>query len=198
MTSKRKYESDGGAARALDAVGERWALLVVRELLPGPRRFTELRRGLPGISANVLTQRLTELEAAGVLRRLRLPPPAAAWMYELTDHGRALDGLLLALERWGGCTPAAGPDAMMLTLRARFRPPAQAGQAELVLDGQAYQLRWDAQGLQARRGPLPAARLSLRGSRADLLAALDGEAGALQIDGDAHAARTLLDCLAGT
>src|SRR5688572_32605339 len=78
--SRRSYDDACGAAHALDLVGERWALLVVRELLLGPRRFTDLRAGLPGISPNVLTQRLEDLEAAGVVLRRRLPPPAATWV----------------------------------------------------------------------------------------------------------------------
>ena len=81
---RRRYEDACAAAHALDLVGDRWVLLVVRELMFGPRRFSDLRAGLPGISANVLAQRLEELEAAGVLRRRKLAPPAAAQVYELT------------------------------------------------------------------------------------------------------------------
>ena len=85
--SKRHYEDACAAAHALDLVGERWALLVMRELMMGPKRFSDIRESLPGISANVLTQRLEGLEAAGVLVRRKLPPPAAAQVYELTEWG---------------------------------------------------------------------------------------------------------------
>ncbi len=84
IASRRSYEDACGAAHALDLVGERWALLVMRELMLGPKRFSDLRADLPGISANVLTQRLEGLDAAGVLVRRKLPPPASVQVYELT------------------------------------------------------------------------------------------------------------------
>ena len=88
MAGRRTYGDRCGIARALDLVGERWALLIVRELLLGPKRFTDLRAGLPHVSPDVLAQRLRELEQAEVLRRGTLPPPAASRIYELTDRGR--------------------------------------------------------------------------------------------------------------
>jgi len=97
----RSYGQYCGIARALDLVGERWALLVVRELLLGPRRFTDLRGGLPGVSTNVLAARLRRLERDGIVRRTVLPPPAASAVYELTEYGRELEPPLLALGRWG-------------------------------------------------------------------------------------------------
>jgi DNA-binding HxlR family transcriptional regulator len=84
---RRRYVDACGAAHALELIGERWALLVIRELLLGPKRFSNLRADLPGISANILTQRLEQLEAAGVLTRRRLPPPAVTQVYELTPWG---------------------------------------------------------------------------------------------------------------
>src|SRR3712207_2524226 len=87
QASKRRYDDACGTAHALDLIGERWALLVMRELMLGPKRFGDLRRDLPGISANVLTQRLEGLEAAGLLVRRRLAPPASAQVYELTPWG---------------------------------------------------------------------------------------------------------------
>src|SRR5207248_7286064 len=101
MATTRTYGDGCAIARALDLVGERWALLVVRELLLGPKRFTDLRSGLPNASPNVLSERLRELEEAGVLRRRKLPPPAAAWVYELTAWGRDLEPVVTALGRWG-------------------------------------------------------------------------------------------------
>src|SRR5215218_8341047 len=106
MAARRDYFDGCGAAHALDLIGERWALLVVRELVLGPKRFTDLRAGLPGISPNVLTQRLEELESGGILRRRKLPPPAAAWVYELTDWGLELERVIMALGRWGARSPS--------------------------------------------------------------------------------------------
>lgn len=99
--ARGSYEQYCGVAAALDAVGERWGLLIVRELLLGPLRFTDLQRDLPRAGPNVLTARLRELEDAGVLIRRRLPAPAAATVYELTQDGRGLEPVLLALTQWG-------------------------------------------------------------------------------------------------
>jgi DNA-binding HxlR family transcriptional regulator len=103
----RTYGQYCGLAKALDLVGERWALLVVRELVLGPKRFTDLRDGLPGVSTNVLATRLRGLERAGVVERKVLPPPAASSVYELTDYGRALEPALAALGRWGAASLGA-------------------------------------------------------------------------------------------
>jgi len=105
MPAKRTYGDACGMARALDLVGERWALMVVRELLFGPKRFTDLRQGLPRLSADVLTQRLRDLEEGDVVRRRTLPPPAASQVYELTPKGEQLEPVIVALGRWVGPTP---------------------------------------------------------------------------------------------
>ncbi len=97
MGIKRSYGDACGIARALDVVGERWALMVVRELLLGPKRFTDIRAGLPHVSPDVLAQRLRDLEQAGVVHRRRLPPPYGSQVYELTASGRALEPALIAL-----------------------------------------------------------------------------------------------------
>jgi DNA-binding HxlR family transcriptional regulator len=130
----RTYGDGCAIAHALDVVGERWALLVVRELLLGPKRYTDLRRGLPNASPNVLTQRLSELERAGVVRRRKLPPPAAARVYELTDWGRELEGTVISLGHWAARSPSGlpghapiGADSMILALRSRFDPRATLG-----------------------------------------------------------------------
>lgn len=128
----RKYADACGIARSLDVVGNRWALLVVRELLFGPKRFSDLRVGLRGISQNVLSQRLRDLEAGGIVRRTRLGPPASTQAYELTALGRALEPVLIEMSRWGALTPVA-PDAEMsndafaLALKALFAPPTRQG-----------------------------------------------------------------------
>jgi DNA-binding HxlR family transcriptional regulator len=116
-------------ARALDLVGERWALLVVRELLLGPKRFTDLRAGLPNAKPSVLSQRLRELEEGGVVRRRKLGPPAGAWVYELTGFGHELEPIVMALGRWGRRLPtesgtAHGVDSLVLALKWRFDPGA--------------------------------------------------------------------------
>lgn len=121
----RSYDDPCGIARALDVVGERWALLVVRELLLGPKRFGQLRSGLHGVSQNVLSQRLRELEADGLVRRARLGPPVGSVVYELTDRGRELQPVLLALGRWGSRAPLRtradlGPDAFVIALQTVF------------------------------------------------------------------------------
>jgi DNA-binding HxlR family transcriptional regulator len=128
MARTRTYDDGCAAAHALDLVGERWALLVVRELLLGPKRFTDLRAGLPNASPNVLAQRLRGLEAAGVVRRGKLPPPAASKIYELTEWGRDLEPVIIALGRWGVRSPSKPPDvelgvdSLILSFRTMFDP----------------------------------------------------------------------------
>jgi DNA-binding HxlR family transcriptional regulator len=132
MPTTRSYGDACTIARALDIVGERWALLVVRELLFGPRRFSDIRRGLPGASSNLVADRLRELEARDVITRRRLPAPAASWVYELTGRGRRLEPVLLALGEWGGdlARPpepfALSAVSVLLFLRGAARPdPAE-------------------------------------------------------------------------
>jgi DNA-binding HxlR family transcriptional regulator len=133
MATMRTYCDGCAAAHALDLVGERWALLVVRELLLGPKRFTDLRAGLPSASPNVLAQRLRELEVAGIVRRRKLPPPAASRVYELTDWGMELEPVVIGLGRWGARSPsrpqdaAIGVDSIILALRTMFDPRAADG-----------------------------------------------------------------------
>jgi DNA-binding HxlR family transcriptional regulator/putative sterol carrier protein len=130
MVTKRTYDDGCAAAHALDLVGERWALLVVRELLLGPKRFTDLRAGLPHTSPNVLAERLRGLEAAGVVRRRRLPPPAASRIYELTAWGEELEPVIIKLGRWGARSPSKpadallGVDSLILSFRTMFDPDA--------------------------------------------------------------------------
>jgi DNA-binding HxlR family transcriptional regulator len=146
----RSYGDACGIARALDVVGDRWAFLVVRDLLLGAKRFTDLRAGLPKVSPDVLAQRLRELEDAGLVTRRRLAPPAAARVYELTERGRALEPVLLELGRWGSGAPfpegdsTFGPDAMMLALKTMFDPAAAAGLTA------SYEFRFGDQHFHAR------------------------------------------------
>ncbi len=130
---KRTYDDGCAAAHALDLVGERWALLVVRELLLGPKRFTDLRAGLPGASPNVISQRLRDLEAAAIVRRRKLPPPAASRVYELTEWGEELEPVIVRLGRWGARSPSKprdatlGVDSLVLSMRTMFDPGAAEG-----------------------------------------------------------------------
>ena len=97
----KRYDQYCPVCHALGLVGERWALLVVRELLKGPKRYTDLLDGLPGVGTNILAARLKELEAGGIVRKRKLPPPAASTVYELTEYGQELEEPLYALARWG-------------------------------------------------------------------------------------------------
>ena len=105
MPGNRSYGGQCGVARSLDVIGERWALLIVRELLVGPKRFNDLLAGLPGASPNVISQRLRELTGHGVICQRELPPPARVHVYELTDWGRELEPVILHLGRWGDRAP---------------------------------------------------------------------------------------------
>ncbi|HEX8533473.1 MAG TPA: winged helix-turn-helix transcriptional regulator [Allosphingosinicella sp.] len=123
---KRRYDDACGTAHALDLVGERWALLVMRELMLGPKRFSDLRADLPGISANVLTQRLEGLEESRLLVRRRLPPPANAQVYELTPWGYEAEPIVQTLGRWAARSPAHDPtlpisaSSIMLSFRTMY------------------------------------------------------------------------------
>ncbi len=129
----RRYHDACGAAHGLDLVGERWALLVVRELMFGPRRFGDLKSDLCGVSANVLTQRLEGLEAAGIVRRRKLPPPASVQVYELTDWGYEAQPVFEVLGRWAARSPRHDPTlpisavSVMMSLRTMFDADKAAG-----------------------------------------------------------------------
>src|SRR4051794_21521564 len=131
IMSRRAYGQYCGLARAVEILGERWALLIVRDLLVGPKRFTDLRRGLPRIPTNILSERLKELEAAGVVRRRILPRPENGVVYELTEYGVELEDVVLRLGRWG--TQLLGDprqdeivtaDSLVMALRTTFHPTA--------------------------------------------------------------------------
>jgi DNA-binding HxlR family transcriptional regulator/putative sterol carrier protein len=124
-------------AHGLSLIGERWALLVVRELMLGPKRFTDLRAGLPGISPNVLTQRLEDLERFAIVRRRKLSPPAAAWVYELTDWGLQLEPVIVALGRWAARSPflpegELNTDSLILSFRTMFDPQSADGFSAII------------------------------------------------------------------
>lgn len=170
MAEKRSYGDPCGIARALDVLGERWALLVVRELLLGPKRFTDLRAHLPGVATDVLTQRLRQLEQAGVLRPTALPSPVSGQAYELTARGRDLEPVLHALGRWGSqegferVTHDLSVDAFAVALSTVFEPANADGldiTLALVVDGDPLVLKVHDGTIEVRRGAagLPDARI---------------------------------------
>src|SRR6185503_17940777 len=130
---KRRYDDACGLAHALDLLGERWAMLVMRELAYGPRRFSGLKGDLPGISANVLTQRLIELEARGLVRRIRLPPPASVQVYEATEWGLEAVPVIASLGRWAARSPLHDPTlpmshvAIIMSLQTLLSPALAEG-----------------------------------------------------------------------
>jgi DNA-binding HxlR family transcriptional regulator len=158
----RKFDQYCPVAHALSLVGERWSLLIVRELLHGPKRYTDLTHGLPGIGTNILASRLRDLEESGVIERRTLPPPAASTVYELTEYGAGLREALYALARWGARTIGPpGPDDElypewgMNALPALFDSEAARGLTEtyvLVVDGDAFTARVVNGSLEAAMG----------------------------------------------
>jgi DNA-binding HxlR family transcriptional regulator len=210
---RRRYHQYCPVARALDVVGERWTLLIARELLLGPRRFTDLADGLPGIGSSILTSRLTELERSGVVAKRTLPPPAASVVYELTDLGRGLAPVLAALADWGMTLLGEPRDDdevrsswLVLGLAATAAPavPVPDGTYELQVDDEAFTVRSRDGRLQSAHGPAPSPEATIT-LTADTLAAIGR--GELRVpsrradrliatDGDAEGARRLLASLA--
>lgn len=167
--AKRDYGQFCGLVRALEMVGERWALLIVRDLLVSPKRFTDLRQGLPRIPSNILSARLKELEEAGIVQRRLLPRPVGSVVYELTAYGHELEDVVLRLGRWGAKSlTLPGPDdivtvdALIIAMRATFRPEAARGQDvgyELRVGDVVLHMRIADGVLKAAQGPLPGADL---------------------------------------
>jgi len=201
---KRAYEDPCGVARALDRVGERWALLIVRELLFGAKRFVDLRACLAGVSPNVLTQRLGELEEDGVLLRRQLEPPSNAWVYELSPRGRELEETLLALGRWGSRAPAKPGgelsfDAFLLALRTTFTKAADMV-VELRAGRDVAQARVEDGRLEIARGAAAAPIAVLDADVATLRRLVFGDitleaaraSGALRLEGSRPAAARFL------
>jgi DNA-binding HxlR family transcriptional regulator len=211
--ARTRTKLDGcGIAHASDLLAQRWALLVVRELLLGPKRFTDLRAGIPDISPNVLGQRLQELEESGILRRRKLAPPAAVQVYELTEWGRELEPAVLALGRWATRSPSfprgaeMGADSLVLALKSTFDPAKADGvdaTYELrlgdipfdisVKEGEFEAARGEAQRPDAviRSDPDAIAGVVFRKSR--LRKAV--ESGAVEIDGSRRAVNALFRAL---
>ena len=185
MPTSRSYGDACAIARALDVVGERWALLVVRELLLGPQRFSDLRRALAGASSNVVADRLRELEGRGVVGRRKLARPAGSWVYELTEWGRGLEPIVLALGGWGLRVPLPdGPTTLsatsaLLFMRgvARPDPEARPTTCRLELDEYAWTLETIDGRLEIRAGEPATADCSLATDPQTLVALLEDPRG---------------------
>jgi DNA-binding HxlR family transcriptional regulator len=198
---RRRYDDACGAAHAMDLLGERWALFVVRELMTGPKRFGDLRRDLPGISANILTQRLEGLEAVGILARRRLPPPADVPVYELTPWGYEAEPIFQALGRWAARSPAHDPTLHFSTasLILSMRTMLDARRAEGLdvrigfnLGRESFRSHLSNGRIELSAGPAKGADLVLSGAPPVIAAALYGgrslaaleAAGVLSLEGD--------------
>jgi DNA-binding HxlR family transcriptional regulator/putative sterol carrier protein len=208
--SKRSYNQYCAVARALDLIGERWTLLVVRELLTGPKRFKDLLEGLPGIGTNLLTTRLKDLERYRVVHRVTLPPPAASKVYELTELGRSLEPVIATLGRWG-LEFLGAPDQeddlrpawAMVAMRSALKQEAARGLQETYefhIDEEAFHLRVTDGEVEALQGPAVDPDLVLTGATQDFLALTAGQvepaevldSGEIRIEGDQE---TLARCL---
>ena len=200
--SKRSYNQYCAVARALDIVGERWTLLIVRELLTGPKRFKDLLEGLPGIGTNLLAARLKDLEEYGVVHRATLPPPAASKVYELTELGRSLEPVIIALGSWGleflgtpeqedELRPAWAVVAMRSALK-QAAPLDLQETYEFHIDEKAFHLRVRDGEVEALQGPAVDPDLVVRGDTQAFLALATGrieskealESGEIRIEGD--------------
>jgi DNA-binding HxlR family transcriptional regulator len=153
----RSYGDQCGVARGLDVIGERWALLIVRELLLGPKRFNDLMSGLTGASPNVISQRLRELTGTGVVRHRDLGPPARLRVYELTDWGRELEPVVLHLGQWGTRAPLPedagwGLDSLLLALQATADPAVVNGRYELRIGAEVFTVDSASGSVRVRRG----------------------------------------------
>ena len=161
--SRRSYNQYCAVTHALDRVGERWTLLIIRQLLSGPKRFKDLLDGLPGIGTNLLAARLKQLEADEILQHGTLPPPAASAVYELTVRGRELEPVIHALARWG--RPLLGrprkgdkfqPSYVLVAMRSIFNPIAASGVRETYeyhVDGEVFHARVEDGTVETSMGP---------------------------------------------
>lgn len=207
--SRRWYDDACGTALALEFVGERWSLLIMRELMFGPRRFGEIRANLPGISANVLTQRLDSMEAAGILVRRRLPSPANVQVYELTAWGLESEPIMQELGRWATRSRRHdpmlffSPASAMMSLRTMIDRERAAGlslTAAFRFAADAFVARLDGGALDIRRGETDHADVVFTGDTMALRMTIYGkvpfEDGGLTVTGDLAAAKRFVDLFA--
>ncbi|GAA4620127.1 winged helix-turn-helix transcriptional regulator [Actinoallomurus vinaceus] len=211
MDKKRSYNEGCAVSHALDLVGERWALLVVRELMLGPKRFGDLRAGLCGASSNILTRRLRDLEEIGVLRRHRAGVPVSTTVYELTDWGRALEPVLFALGNWAVVSPfwdrqaPSTVDSLLLALRSMagmiFPGGAPvAGTCDMRVDDDRFTMRFGDTGLNIARAAAHEADAVVQIDAGTLKALINGDetlddaidAGRVTLGGDERLIRSLI------
>ncbi|MBT2504491.1 helix-turn-helix transcriptional regulator [Streptomyces sp. ISL-98] len=210
-TRRRSYDQYCPAARALDAVGDRWTLLIVRELLAGPRRYTDLHADLPGVSTDVLASRLKDMERDALVTRRRLPPPAAAYVYELTERGRGLLPVIGALAEWGAPaleerrpTDAVRAHWFAIPLMRALEGLGVDGVVDVRLDEGEFHVRLRGEGGVAAYGDGPAGLTGVADARiemdADTCLAVSGGAlsvaegvrgGRIQVQGDGALAAAL-------
>ncbi len=210
MGSKRSYGDACRFAHALDLIGERWALLVVRELLLGPKRFTDLRAGLPHASTNILSERLRDLEQGRVVQRRKLPPPAGSTVYELTEWGRDLEPIVTELGAWGARSPfpptskEINTDSIVLALGSLF-DSERAGELEasyaLTIGDERFWVTVSGGEVKLDRGAAPNPTASIAVPDAATFAALLADqlsldealdSGTAQIEGGKQAAKRFL------
>jgi DNA-binding HxlR family transcriptional regulator len=201
MATNRTYEDSCGVAHGLELVGERWALLIVRELLHGPQRYTDLTASLPKIGTNILSSRLKDLEACGIVSKRRLPPPAASQVYELTEYGNALKPVIRELAIWGirslgppALDEAPAPHWLEHALDTVFAPVAPQGSFEFRVGDEVASL---SDG-EARPGPFEGADVAV--SAPDPAAFyhlfVDGRWDEIDVEGDRELLERLLDAAA--
>jgi len=204
----RSYGDQCGVARSLDVIGERWALLIVRELLLGPKRFNDLLAGLDGASPNVISQRLRELTGSGVVRQRDLGPPARVRVYELTDWGRELEPVVLHLGQWGTRAPLPegarwGLDSLLLALQATADPLVVNGRYELRVGADVFTVDGTSGSVRVRRGTADRPDAALTTDADTLHAVVLGKrsiaetagSGDLRLDGDSQAISGLVGLL---
>jgi DNA-binding HxlR family transcriptional regulator/putative sterol carrier protein len=205
VEGKRTYREYCAIARSLDLLGQRWTLLIVRDLFLGPQRYTDLQAGLPGIASDILTARLRTLEDEGLVRRRELPPPAPATVYELTEAGRRLGPLIRALGEVGltlidrpAPNQPINPGPVVMSLNLTFRADEAQELTEtygLELDGQAFTVAVDGDRVKTERGAPPSPAATFRTDPRTLVALVRGETtataaeaeGALGVEGDRDA-----------
>ena len=202
---KRWYDDACGTAHALELVGERWSLLIMREMMFGPRRFGDIRAALPGISANVLTQRLETLEGHGIVVRSKLPPPASVQVYGLTPWGYEADQLLIVLGNWAARSPGHDPTlplsktSLMLSFRTMFQADVAGDRAVtvgFVLGEETFRVRVENGTLTPRRAEIDDADVVFDTTPEAMAGYVYGkvpleameEAGAIVVRGDRNAA----------
>jgi DNA-binding HxlR family transcriptional regulator len=211
--ARTRTKLDGcGIAHASDLLGQRWALLVIRELLLGPKRFTDLRAGIPDISPNVLGQRLRELEESRIVQRRKLAPPAAAQVYELTEWGQHLEPAILSLGRWASASPSfprdaeMGADSLVLALKSTFDPAKADGldsTYELQLGETPFRIAVSGGIFEALHGEAESPDATIRSDPATITGVVfDGkplakavESGEVEIAGSKQAVRALFKAM---